>query len=173
MRGRLEPKEMVNSVRATVHAIDPLLPLTRVESMQDAVEGGQASQRFDAVLISLFACVAVLLAVIGCYSVIAAAVALRTQEMAIRLALGAQRSSVAELVLAWSVRLGLVGCGLGVLVSLCTTRLLRSLLFRVDPMDALNIAGSGLLLLAMVIGAAIVPALRAARLDPLQALHVE
>ena len=173
MRGKLEAKEMVSSLRATVHAIDPMLPLTRVESMQDAVEGGQASQRFDAVLISLFACVAVLLAVIGCYSVIAAAVALRTQEMAIRLALGARRRGVAELVLAWSVRLGLAGCGLGVIVSLFTTRLLRSLLFRVDPLDAVSIAGAGVLLLAMVIAAAAVPALRAARLDPLRALHVE
>ena len=173
VRGKLEPREMVSSLRATVHAIDPMLPLTHVESMQDAVEGVEASQRFDAVLISLFACIAVLLAVIGCYSVIAAAVELRTQEMAIRLALGAGRSSVAELVLAWSARLGLAGCGLGVIASLCATRLLRSLLFRVDPLDAVNIAGAGLLLLAMVIAAAAVPALRAARLDPLRALHVE
>ena len=173
MRGKLEPNEMVSSLRNTVHSIDPMLPLTNVESMQDAVEGGQASQRFDTALISLFACIAVLLAVIGCYSVIAAAVALRTQEMAIRLALGARRSSVAELVLAWSVRLGLAGCGLGVIVSLCTTRLLQSLLFRVDPLDAVSVAGAGVLLLAMVIAAAALPALRAARLDPLRALHVE
>ena len=81
--------------------------------------------------------------------------------------------SSAQLVLAWSVRLGLAGCGLGVIVSLFTTRLLRSLLFRVDPLDAVTIAGAGALLLAMVIAAAALPALRAARLDPLRALHVE
>jgi predicted permease len=173
MRGKLEPEQMVTSLRTTVHAIDPLLPLTHVESMEQAVEGGQASQRFDTILISLFACIAALLAVMGCYSVIAAVVAMRTHEMAIRLALGARRASVAELVLVWSIKLGFAGCVLGIVATVCATRLLRSLLFHVDPLDAVTIIGAGLLLLVLVIAASLVPAWRAARLDPLQALHVE
>jgi putative ABC transport system permease protein len=173
MRERLKPEEMIGLLRATVHSIDPALPLTYVESMEHAVEGNQTSQRFETVLISVFACIAVLLAMMGAYSVIAATVALRTQEMAIRLALGAKRRNVARLVLSWSVWLGLTGCAVGVIASVFATKLLRSLLFRVDPLDVSSIAGAGLVLVVMVAVAATVPAIRAARLNPIDSLHAE
>jgi predicted permease len=173
MRGRIEPEQMVNSLRATVRTIDPQLPLVHVESLTHAVEGSQSSQRFDTALISLFACIAALLAMMGIYSVIAAAVALRTQEMAIRLALGAKRASLVELVLASSVKLGIIGCCIGVVASVGTTRLLRSLLFQVDPLNFLNIVASGLLLLLLVLFTSAIPAWRAAHVDPMRALHSE
>ncbi len=173
MRGRIEPEQMANSLRATVRTIDPQLPLVHVESFKHAVEGSQSSQRFDTALISLFACIAALLAMMGIYSVIAAAVALRTQEMAIRLALGAKRASLVELVLASTAKLGIIGCCIGVVASVVATRLLRSLLFQVDPLNVLNIAASGLLLLLLILFASAVPAWRAAHVNPMRALHSE
>ena len=108
---------------------------TQVESMDRVVEEGQASRRFNTALISAFAGAAVLLAVLGIYSVIAFSTALRTQEMAIRLALGSQRSSVMRLILVSGAKLGVAGCAIGAIAAVFATRLLRSLLFQVDPLD--------------------------------------
>src|SRR5271154_588626 len=135
IRGQLGPEQIADSLRAVVHSIDPQLPLTQVESMDRVVGEGQASRRFNAALVSAFAAAAVSLAGLGIYSVIAFSAALRTQEMAIRLALGSQRSSVMRLILGSAARLGLVGCGIGVIASLFITRLLRTMLFEVDPLD--------------------------------------
>src|SRR6202035_2364950 len=121
----------VTTLRAIVHSIDPQLPLTQVESMERVVEEGQAPRRFNTALISCFAAAAVLLALLGIYSVIAFSAALRTQEMAIRLALGSQRSSVLRLILLSAAKLGLIGCGIGAVVAVFATRLLRSFLFQV------------------------------------------
>ncbi len=126
---------MACSLLAVVRSIDAQLPLTHVESMDQMVSEGQASRRFNTAVISGFAGAAVLLALLGIYSVIAFSVALRTQEMAIRLALGAQRVSVMRLVLVSGARLGLMGCGIGIVAALFATRLLRSMLFQVDPLD--------------------------------------
>ncbi len=106
LRGQLPPGQMAESLRVVVHSIDPQLPLTQVESMDRVVGEGQASRRFNATLISAFAGAAVLLAGLGIYSVIAFSAALRTQEMAIRLALGSQRSSVMRLILVSGAKLG-------------------------------------------------------------------
>jgi len=173
LRARLAPEQMAKSLRSTARAIDPQLPLTHVESMENAIQTSQASQRFDTLLISLFACVAAFLAMMGIYSVTAAAVAMRSQEMAIRLALGAPRRTLAESVFFWSLMLGLAGCAIGVLGSLFATRLLRSLLFHVEPLDLTTLVLSGVLLLLVVLAAAAVPAIRASRIDPMQGLRAE
>jgi ABC-type antimicrobial peptide transport system permease subunit len=91
LRTLVEPEPMENSLRATVHAIDPQLPLYHQQTMEHAIDGSEAPRRFNTVLISCFALVAVLLSVLGIYSVIAFSVALREQEMALRIALGCQR----------------------------------------------------------------------------------
>ena len=119
----------LDALRAVVRSIDPQLPLTQVESMEHVVERRPGSRRFNTALISSFAAAAVLLALLGIYSVIAFSAALRTQEMAIRLALGSQRSSVMRLVLVSGAKLGLLGCGIGAIAAVFATRLLRSLLF--------------------------------------------
>jgi predicted permease len=173
LRTTQPPEQMISALRATVRAIDPQLPLTRVESMDQIVAEGQAPRRFNTVLISSFAAAAVLLALLGIYSVISFSAALRTHELAIRLALGSQRSSVLRLVLVSGAKLGLVGCGIGAVASLFATRLLRSMLFQVDPLDptVLVLAAVCIFLLALV--ASLVPARRAASIEPMQALRTE
>jgi ABC-type antimicrobial peptide transport system permease subunit len=173
VRSALPPDEMAATVRATVRGIDPQLPLTQVEAMDQVVGAGQAPQRFNTAVISCFAAAAVLLSLLGIYSVIAFSVALRTQEMAIRLALGAQRGAVMRLILESAARLGLVGCGIGLVAALFATRLLRSMLFDVDPLDPAVLAGAAVLLFLLAIGASMVPARRAAAVDPMVALRSE
>jgi putative ABC transport system permease protein len=173
LRSQLPPEQMAASLRTVVHAIDPQLPLTQVESMDRVVAEGQESRRFNTALISAFAGAAVLLALLGIYSVIAFSTALRTQEMAIRLALGSQRSSIMRLVLVSGAKLGLAGCGIGAIAAVFATRLLRSLLFQVDSLDpiVLVLATGSILLLALA--ASVIPARRAASVEPMEALRTE
>src|SRR5271156_2501463 len=173
LRSQLPPEKMTDSLRAVVRSIDPQLPLTNVESMDRVVAEGQASRRFNTALISAFAAAAVLLAVLGIYSVIAFSAALRTQEMAIRLALGSQRASVMRLILASGIKLGLAGCGIGAVVAVFATRLLRSMLFQVDPLDPAVIALAASSILLLVVTASVIPARRAASIEPMQALRTE
>ena len=168
-----DPQQTMDSLRAVVHAIDPQLPITLVQSMEHAVSETEAPRRFNAVLISSFAAAAVLLALLGIYSVIAFSAALRTQEMAIRLALGSQRSSVIRLILVSGIKLGLAGSVLGAVGSIFATRLLRSLLFEVDPLDPAVIVLAALCILALAVTASFFPARRAASIDPMQALRAE
>jgi ABC-type antimicrobial peptide transport system permease subunit len=173
LRGQLPPEQMADSLRAVVRSVDPQLPLIHVESMEQVVAEGQASRRFNAVLISGFAAAAVLLAVLGIYSVIAFSAALRTQEMAIRLALGSQRSSVMRLVLVSGAKLGLMGCGIGAIGTVFATRLLRSMLYQVDPLDPAVIVLAAVSIFLLALAASLVPARRAATIEPMQALRAE
>jgi predicted permease len=173
MRSQLPPEQMIDSLRATVRSIDPQLALTDIESMDQIVAESQASRRFNAVLISGFALAAALLALLGIYSVIAFSAALRTHELAIRLALGSQRSSVMRLVLSSGAKLGLAGCAIGTVGAVFATGLMRSLLFGVNPLDPyiLALAAAGIFLLSLA--ASLIPARRAAAIEPMQALRNE
>ena len=173
MRSQLPPEQMIDSLRATVRSIDPQLALTHVESMDQVVAETQVSRRFNTVLISGFAAAAVLLALLGIYSVIAFSAALRTHELAIRLALGSQRSDVTRLVLASGAKLGLVGGVIGAVAAIFATRFMSSLLFQVNPLDpyVLVLAAVSIFLLSLV--ASVVPARRAAAIEPMQALRNE
>jgi predicted permease len=173
VRGQRPPEQLAGELRAIVRSIDAQLPLTHVESMEQVVDEGQAPRRFQTALVSIFAGAALLLAVLGVYSVIAFSVALRTQEMAIRLALGSQRSSVMRLILTSGARLGLIGCGIGALAALFATRLLRSLLFDVDPLDPMVLVLAALSIFLLALAASVIPARRAASVDPMQALRAE
>lgn len=173
LRIALDPKEMIGGLRAAVHSIDPQLPLTQVRTMDQTVSASQAPRRFNAALISGFAAAAVLLAFLGIYSVIAFTAAMRTQEMAIRLALGSQRSGVLRLILFSGARLGLIGCGIGTVGAIFATRVMRSLLFEVSPFDpaVLAVAAVSIFLLALL--ASYIPAWRAASVEPMKALRIE
>jgi predicted permease len=173
LRSQTPPEKMVDSLRAVMRSIDPQLPLANVEPMEQVVQESQASRRFSTALVSSFAGAAVLLALLGIYSVIAFSAAMRTQEMAIRLALGAQRANVIRLVLFSGARLGLVGSGIGGVAAVFATRLLRSMLFQVDPFDPfiLTLAAASIFLIALA--ASVVPARRAAAIEPMQALRTE
>jgi predicted permease len=173
MRTDLAPELMADTLRAAVRQIDPQLPLTQVESMEQNVGDAEAPRRFSAALVSGFAAAAVLLALLGIYSVIAFSAATRTQEMAIRLALGSQRGNVMRLILASGARLGLMGCGLGAIAAFFATRLMRTLLFEVDPLDPAVIAAAALAILALTVAASLIPAWRAAAVEPVQALRGE
>ena len=173
LRSTLPPQQMENALRAAVRAIDPQLPLTQVQTMEQAVSETEAPRRFNTVLISSFAFAAVLLAVLGIYSVIAFSVASREQEMAIRMALGSQRSGIMRLILISGAKLAAVGCVLGLVGATANSALLRSLLFGVSPFDpvVLTLAAAAVLLLAVI--ASTLPAFRAASIDPMQALRGE
>jgi predicted permease len=173
LRTALPPDAMIDSLRAAVRSIDPQLPLTQVQSMDQAVNSTEAPRRFNAILISSFAASAVLLAFLGIYSVIAFSTAMRTQEMAIRLALGSQRSSVVRLILVSGARLGMMGCALGAVGAAFATRLLSSLLFQVRPLDPEVMLLAVFSILVLALAASFVPARRAASIQPMQALRTE
>jgi predicted permease len=173
LRGQMMPEQMASELRATVRSIDPQLPLTDVESMDKVVAEGQAPRRFNTALISSFAGAAVLLALLGIYSVIAFSAALRTQEMAIRMALGSQRARVMRLILTSGAKLGLMGCGIGAVLAVFATRLLRSFLFQVNALDPVVIVLSAVVIFVLAIAASVIPASRAASVEPMQALRNE
>ncbi len=164
---------MENILRATVRAIDPQLPLTQVQTMEHAISETEAPRRFNTALISTFAGTAVLLAVLGIYSVIAFTVALRIQEIAIRMALGSQRVGIVGLVLASGLKLAVIGCVLGLVGALAASKLMGSFLFGVSAMDPLVLTLASVLVLLLAVAACLLPARRAASVDPMQALRAE
>jgi putative ABC transport system permease protein len=173
LRSREEPGALIGAMRNIVRELDPSLPITRLETMESLLSNSVAQPRFRTLLLSLFAGLAVVLAVIGIYGVIAFSVSQRVQEFGIRMALGAQRSDVLRLVLGHGMRLVLAGVGLGLVGALGLTRALRSLLFGVTSSDPYTFVMVSLILLGSAFAACYIPAHRATRVDPMQALHYE
>jgi predicted permease len=171
LRTSLLPEQMENALRKTVRSIDPQLPLSQVQTMEQAVSATEAPRRFNTALISSFAIASVLLAVLGIYSVIAFSITLREQEMAIRVALGAQQSGILSLVLASGVKLAAIGCALGLLGAIATSQLLRSLLFGVSPFDPVVLAVSVAVMLLLAMAASALPARRASKTNPVEVLR--
>jgi putative ABC transport system permease protein len=167
------PEQMANVLRTTVHSIDPQLPLAQLQSMEHAISDSEAPRRFDVTLISAFAIVSVLLAALGIYSLIAFSAALRVQEMAVRMALGSQRAGILGLVLMSAAKLAIAGCALGLLGAATASHLLRSLLFDVSPFDPLVLALAAVFVLMLALAASVLPALRAASIDPMKVLRAE
>ena len=173
LRTAMPPEQMENALRTTVKGIDPQLPLTQMKTMTQALSESEASRKFNTLLISAFAAAAVLLAVLGIYSVIAFTVALRVQEMAIRMALGSQRSGIVGLILASGAKLAAVGCVLGLAGAFASSRLLQTLLFGVSPFDPITMSLAVVLILLLVLAASLIPARRASAIDPMRALREE
>jgi predicted permease len=173
LRSRMAPEQMEDALRATVRKIDPQLPLYQMQTMEHAISKSEAPRRFNTVLISSFAIAAVLLSVLGIYSVIAFSMALREQEMAVRIALGCQRSGVILFILSSGARLATVGCGLGLLGAMAASRLLRSFLFEVSPFDPGVLALSAIAMLLLALAVSALPARRASSTDPMLALRGE
>jgi putative ABC transport system permease protein len=170
LRSALPPERMVQTMRSAVAQIDPLLAL-EVRPMTDAVSNVEAPRRFNTSLITTFAMGALLLAITGIYAVVAFSVSLRTQEIAIRMALGAQRSGIARLVLISGAKLALLGCGLGVLGSLAASRLVKAFLFEISATDPFIYAAGVLIMMLLALLASAIPARRAASADPIRALR--
>jgi putative ABC transport system permease protein len=173
VRARAEPAALVSRVRAELRAIDPQQPLSRVLTMEKILDGQVAPRRFQATLLGALASIALLLAMVGIYGVVAYSVSLRTREIGIRMALGAERAAVLKLVLAggmWPVVLGICA---GIPAALASTRALESWLYGVRAADAATYAAVAALVLAVPLVASYVPARRAATIDPLAALRYE
>ena len=171
LRSALPPEQMTQTLRSTIAEIDPLLALQQVQPMDDVISNVEAPRRFNTDLITAFAIGALLLAITGIYAVVAFSVSLRTQEIAIRMALGAQRTGIARLVLISGAKLALLGCGLGLLGSLAVSRLVSSFLFDVSATDPLVYVGAALTMMLMALLASALPATRAASVDPIAALR--
>jgi putative ABC transport system permease protein len=162
---------MIETLRATVAAVDPLLALQQVQPMTDVVANVEAPRRFNTDLITAFALGALLLAITGIYAVVAFSVSLRTQEIAIRMALGSPRTGIARLVLISGAKLALLGCAIGVLGSLALSRVVSSFLFDVSATDPLVYFASVLIMMLLALLASALPATRAASSDPITALR--
>jgi predicted permease len=173
LRSALPPQTMENILRATVRSIDPQLALTQVQTMQQNLSDTEAPRRFNTAIITAFAAAAVLLAVLGIYSVIAFSVASRVQEMAIRMALGSQRSGIMRLILISGTKLAAVGCIIGLAGAAAASGLLRSFLFGVSPFDPLVLTMAAIAVLLLALAASALPATRAASIDPMQSLRGE
>jgi hypothetical protein len=171
LRSALPPELMTQTLRSGVADIDPLLALRQVQPMDDVVSNVEAPRRFNTDLITAFAIGALVLAVTGIYAVVTFSVSQRTQEIAIRVALGAQRTGIVRLVLASGAKLAALGCGLGVLGSLAASRLVSSFLFDVSATDPLINLGAVLLMMLLALLASALPAARAASADPIDALR--
>jgi putative ABC transport system permease protein len=171
LRSALLPKQMTQTLRSAIAEIDPLLALQQVQPMNYVVASAEAPRRFNTDLITAFALGALLLAITGIYAVVAFSVSLRTQEIAIRMALGAQRTGIARLVLISGVRMALLGCFLGVLGSLAASRLVSSFLFGVSATDPVIYMAAVVIMMLMALLASALPATRAASADPIAALR--
>jgi putative ABC transport system permease protein len=173
LRTAVDPKEMENLFRSTVRDIDAQLPLTQMQTMEQALSDTEAPRKFNTALISSFAAAALLLAILGIYSVIAFSVALRVQEMAIRMALGSQRSGIIRLILYSGAKLAAIGCAVGLVGAMAASHLLSSLLFGVSALDPIVLVLAAVFVLLLTLAACLVPAQRASSINPMQALRAE
>lgn len=173
VRTAYDPRYVESAIRRTVQSMDTQLPVNDMQTMEQAISRTEAPRRFNTTVILLFALTAIALAVLGIYAVTAFSVTQRTHEIGIRVALGARTFNVMNLVVSGGLKLGLIGCVFGILGAAGTSRLLGRFLFQVSPFDSLVycVAALGVLLLAGA--ASFLPALRAAAIDPIEALRVE
>ncbi len=168
-----DPSAVISQVRSEVKALDPDLPLTDVKTMQEHMRLPLAPAKLFASLSSAFAVLALLLAAIGLYGVMAYVVGSRTREIGIRMALGAQIGGVRKLIIGQGMRLALTGIALGLIAAFAATRVLTSLLYGVSATDPITFIGVAVLLAGVALFACYIPAQRATKVDPLDALRYE
>ncbi|HEY5255243.1 MAG TPA: FtsX-like permease family protein, partial [Acidobacteriaceae bacterium] len=161
------------AIAKVFHELDPQLPLMEVHSMNREVSSEFSNRTFSTQLITAFAVAAVLLSMLGIYSVIAFSTAMRIHEMAIRVALGSSRFGIIRLVLISGARLALIGSAIGMVAAMLISRLMHSVLFEVGPFDPLVLIAAAAAILVLSVAASFLPARRAASIDPMQALRSE
>ena len=167
------PEALITAARQQVQALDPEQPIYDVRTLAEMRDNSIAPQRLNLTLLAVFAGVALALAVIGLYGVLAYAVAQRQREIGVRMALGAQRRDVLGLVVGHGMRLTGIGVILGLAGALALTRVLKSLLFEIKPFDPVTFLTVTALLAGVALLACWIPARRAARVDPIEALRYE
>ncbi|MCW5981228.1 MAG: ABC transporter permease [Bryobacteraceae bacterium] len=171
IRSKLPPEALASSVMRTLRALNPAQPATQLRPLGHIVEQSVSPRRFFALLVTVFAALGLLLAALGIYGVISYSVARQTQEIGIRMALGAGRPQVQRHVIGRGLRLALAGVVLGTVASLGATRWIAAMLFDATPMDPATFAGVALLFMLVALAAGYVPARRASRIEPIVALR--
>ncbi len=173
MRTGGNPLSLVSTVRARIRALDPYVPLDRIYPLEQKVSEATTSPRFTMSLVGLFAALGMALAAVGIYGVISYAVTERTKEIGIRRALGANEAGIMWVILRQGMTLTLLGLALGLVIAVWATRLLTTILFSVSTTDPATFAGVSSLLVAVALLACYIPARRATKVDPLDALRHE
>lgn len=172
VRTNLETAAVVAAIRDAVRAVDPDQPVDQFRTLADVRQGSLESPRVIATLLGLFAALALVITATGIAGVVAFSVNQRTQEFGVRMALGAGRASVLGLVLKQGLQLVAIGLALGTAAALVLTRVMTTLLFGVEPTDAITFLSVALVLAAVAAVACLIPARRAASVDPMIALRV-
>src|SRR5438128_9450528 len=173
VRSNQDPASLLPAIRREIQAIDSAVPLANVRTFEDVISDSVAPRRLSVVLLGVFAGVAVLLASVGIYGVMSVLVVQRTQEIGVRMALGAQRSDVLKLILGRSLKLISAGAGIGLIVALMSTSTFQALLYIVSAFDTPTFMLVPILLAAVALIASYLPAMRATKADPMTALHAE
>jgi putative ABC transport system permease protein len=173
VRTQGQPLSVQQSARSRIHDIDPELPLTNVRTLSDYVYDNAAQPRLNAALLGVFAGVALLIAAIGVYGVLAYSVNRRTREIGLRVALGAQPSGVLWWIARQGMLVAMAGIGAGLAAAIALSRVLAALLYQVEPRDPLTFTAVAVLLSAVALTACLEPARRASRVDPIVALRDE
>jgi putative ABC transport system permease protein len=173
VRTATDPASIVSAVRAQVRDVDPEQPLYHVATLQQVLSESLAPRRFNMLLLGIFAGIALALATVGIYGVMAFTVTQRTHEIGIRMALGGEKSDVVKMVIGQGLKLALIGVAIGIAGALAVTRFLSTMLFGVKPTDPLTFIAVSLILIAVALAACYIPARRAAKVDPMVALRYE
>jgi putative ABC transport system permease protein len=173
VRGQVDPAAISAQVRTQIQAVNPELPVFRAETLDDVLSSSLSVRRFSMEMVALFAATALLLAGLGIYGTISFLVNEQSREIAIRLALGAQRGTILKMVLRQGLTLAGAGAGVGLVGALIVSRLMAGLLFGVSPYDLSTFAGVTIMLTGVALAASYIPALRAMRVDPITTLHAE
>jgi ABC-type antimicrobial peptide transport system permease subunit len=169
----LDPLSLVGAVREAVTAADNDQPISEIRTMEGVLSDQFAGQRFNTLLVGIFAAIALMLVTAGVYGVVSFYVAQSTHEIGVRMALGAGRARVLGLTLLRGLKLAAVGGAVGVAGIFATTTVIRSLLFGASPVDIPTMIGGALVLLGVAVLASLVPAHRAASVSPVTALRIE
>ena len=173
VRSDVAPETLERDVAHELHALDSRLPLSEVETMSEYLDDMTAVKRFTSLILASFSGIGLLLAVMGIYGVIAYLVAQRTQEIGIRLGLGSPQSAVVWLVSSQGLRMALAGIVIGLMGTALTARSMTSPLYGISALDPVTMGSASIVLITIALGACVLPARRAAKIDPIQALRAE
>jgi putative ABC transport system permease protein len=171
VRTESNPQALAISVQRVVHQIDPNQPVAKIRTMEDNIADSLSEPRFRTVLLTLFAGIALALAGIGIFSVMAYTVTQRTREIGVRVALGASRSQIFGLTLGYTLRLTAIGVVIGMAAAFVLTRYVSAFLFQVPSYDLVTLAGAAIVIVLVAIAASYLPARRATGIDPAKALR--
>jgi predicted permease len=173
VRSTLDVETLAMPVEQVIEELDRDLPVSNVMTLRDTIERSTLNSQFDSLVVVAFAAIALALAAAGLYGVLAYLVTQRTNEIGVRIALGAQRQQLLRLVLLDGMKPALIGLGVGLAASVGVVRLIRAMLYGTQPLDPAIFAGASLMLLLVAASACLLPAWRASRLDPIEALRAE